>query len=1328
MPNCNLQKALADFDVNPLFRRSIIGAASAWRGFELQTLYICSRILSSDGTLTEFWPERAEDLLIHQLDQDGSSLELVQVKAKTTDLTLSDIASRDRDTHKGKADSLFEHVRHYVERGFDVRARVVVFGKLGSELERFSDGDPQARTAVAKRVTDMYGEEMGSFASMRLEFEEIDEMSVRQSLEAAAEGRVELSAWPKALLHHLTSKVRDCSLSRQPITKGEIEQDIVDLGLKLAGLSGFARQYGVTVLPLAQLYTKHDDGQSGDEYRHGVNAKPEHIVNGLDVVRQRWMDELERALDDSQVVLVRGASGQGKSTLCFRYLYDRVPIDDCFLISEIESLEVAADICSFLVALSESRSDRPQYAYVDGASEMGWVWLAEQLVLRANPNLKLIVSIREEDLSRVNVTMKQFRWAEVALALEEDEAREIFSAYGETQFPSFEESWMAFGEGGPLMEYTYSLSTGSTLRTMLSGQIGRLVDSWEDSQLFALYIASLIGSEGLETEIAALCESSGCLSMGSFVRAVEREHLLVGTEKGMIGPLHPYRSSIIAEILEPYIFREANEIAAALVKCAASSCGSLLVALCGRTGKEPSCAEELVTAAGGSWYRLSEILKYALWADARHVYEKCGELRAEIASQGLSAWLLFADGGGITKYYKWSTESSIFSFIPDETRRLAMEELCKRAKQYQIDYRQTRDVLASIDLASMPLPSTSSELSSAGFVLSQYVACDYVDRDVANAACDFAVQFEPQTRSTSAELDFALGIQLCGARLSDSAYRKLAGAINKAHSLVWSNSNQENVDVVQIPSGEGHNLNDELVSALIDYRMLYPSAELYNGIQLGTDAFIPKDRMPPTEKHIPQKNLPIHWLNLADILFNAMCSYDDVPSDWREVEDIIVRSYENLRKAATEMTKWLNKCYEKGVSCVVSKELSKHVVELANLMEESWITLDTPKSSRDPMGFKSLISPMDRRLVKNADREAVDTSKPSDNPLAKTGTVVTDSTTLAQRLMGVMVSVVKNDRGRLDTDIRIAVSLISGIVKNLAISDEEIRRVFRESLIPADTESCLVVLSEGLAHLSAFGVRMERGVAYASKRKANELINARALFAQGASLVEGVQAEVYERTLVMRVDLEKMSQPTLDMLLGHIVRSQYADFDRIENITEYFLFPHYVEPIELDLFYGGEFFTTKGISGFALVRLSSEDSDYSVVYQPVLKPSRPIPTPTDSGMIALQTTLAIDPIAQLVSSVKVGIRAKDAELTHLDNTVCNEWVGELREGVVRLFELVRANLDELGLVGSVRDADLDVLESTVIESFDIRSDEDPVAMAENWQCAVKLLLARAESS
>lgn len=73
-------------------------ATPAYRGYRLQTLYILTHILESDGKDLIFQPEGAEDFAIwntsHRL------LEIVQVKAYSADLTPSVFSPR-------KADSFF---------------------------------------------------------------------------------------------------------------------------------------------------------------------------------------------------------------------------------------------------------------------------------------------------------------------------------------------------------------------------------------------------------------------------------------------------------------------------------------------------------------------------------------------------------------------------------------------------------------------------------------------------------------------------------------------------------------------------------------------------------------------------------------------------------------------------------------------------------------------------------------------------------------------------------------------------------------------------------------------------------------------------------------------------------------------------------------------------------------------------------------------------------------------------------------------------------------------------------------------------------------------
>ena len=1322
MASCSFEEALLEFDADPRFKNSIMGATSAWLGYELQTLYICSRVLFTEDVQAELWPETAEDLLVHGVGEQAAHVELVQVKVKQDGLTLSDIAPKQSESRKGKDDSLFGHIRHFVDRGFEVHARVVVFGQLGAELQRYSSGEEGARVSVLQKIADMYNEDMAAFAGAHLVFEEIDEENLRGRLNEVAASRVELSAWPEVYLQHLTSRVRECSMSRQPITRKQIEQSVIDFGLRLAGLTGFARQYGTTIIPLFKLFIRREDEQILEEYRLGVNARPEHIVRGLDVLRSARMGDLENALSESQIVLVRGASGQGKSTLCYRYLYDRVPLGDCYLVTEVESCEVAADICSFLVALSEANHDKLQYVYIDDARGSGWVWLAEQITLRAGSNIKLIVSVREEELNRTSLSSKQFRWADVPLRLERSEAKELFNSYGETKYPSFEESWTSFGENGPLMEYIYSLGTGSTLRATLSSQLGGLINDWDDSQLYALYLSNLIGAEGVETELLALKESSRCNSIASFVRAVEREHLMRSADKGLIGPLHPYRSSIIAELLEPYILQDVHAVALALVKCAASSCGTLLVSLHSKGGQPLHIDEELLSAAGDSWYKVSEILKYALWADTRRVYEECQDVRRMVANHNLATWLFFADGGGITEFFKGSAGSMrdiVSNVVRDETMRLELNELFERASKYRIDYSHMQDALASIDLTTMPLPLTARELSSAGFTFSQFEACHCVGEGVVNAAQRLAYLFEPSGRSTSSGLDFAMGLQLCGAKLHDDAYEALASAIDEAHLVLWSNSNRDKVDIIQAPFGQGENLNDELVSALADYRKLYPSAERYCGVQVGTDAFIPAEKMMPIEKDIPRDNLPIHWLNLADLMFYAMCDYDDAPSSWHEIEVIIGSLFGLLRKSIAGTIKWFDKSYEKGRPVPVDSEMSRSVLKLAQRSDKSWTTIDVPKSDRDPLGFKSLISPVDSRLVRSADSDSVSFNKHSDNPFQRTSKVMMDAEMLGQRLIDLVLYITKSDCGKAETAAKLGAHLISEIVKNIALSTEELSHVYGKSFMPASIERDLVTLSEILGHYLAHGLRKEHRVAYDAKLKAGRLMNTRSISAASANTFDGVCADINQDSLVLGIDLGEISCPSLEALLAEVVHRQHSDFDKVENITEFYLFPYYLEPVEIDLFDCGVYCTALGLSGYQIERIAQEGAEYEALYQPVTESGRTIPVTDDVFAAASQDIAAIILLGRYASSVKSGIRSRDCGLKSVDKNACAKWVTQVGNEAANAIERLRGHFAELGHPPMLQGIDIDSFLARLVASFDIQDERDPALIALELQSLVQ---------
>ncbi|MDO4805681.1 MAG: hypothetical protein Q4A07_00390 [Coriobacteriales bacterium] len=1263
-----LMAALAEFNETLAFQGSIAGADSAWRGYELQTLYICSRIVGDASGDATYFPESAEDLLILGGNDGQKRIELVQVKAQDRPLTLSDIAPKQRNTSYGKDDALLGHTKFFLDRGFDMDVRVVVFGELGEELAGFSSGESRSEATVLEKIRSMYGGGIARFAREHMSFEALDEAGIRDLLLRYVGSRPEVSACPQVLLHHLTTRVRDCSRLRQYLSMQGINEDIVALGTSLAGLTGLSRQYGNTVLPLSQMLTNDASVDITDEYRAGINARPEHIVANLDVKRPRWMSELDVALEGEKVVVVRGASGQGKSTLCYRYLYDRVEVGDCHVITGIDSVETARDVCSFIVALCNARHDSVQYAYLDGARDDGWAWLAEQVYARADANIRLLVSIREEDYGRSDLSPKRFRWREVALTLEEEEAREIYDAYDSPRYPSFEESWASFGESGPLMEYTYSLGTGSTLRGMLSEQVGRLIREKDDDWIYALYLASLAGAEGSVCSIPSLGRTSGCRSMAGFVRAVDREHLLRRDGAGFVGPLHPYRSSIIADLLRDYCFRSMDEVAAGLVECAETGCGTMLVNLHARHGWRPSNVGRLTESVDGSWGKFSELLKFALWSDARDTYEECADLRRDLSGYNVSSWLLFALGGGITKAFDARGSDTLLSLATDEHWHEVLESLIERAGSYRIEYASTRAVLAAVDLSRYSVPSNSRDLTSAGFCLVQFVTCGIVDNSVSAAAQRLSDAFSPVGLPLSSALDFALGVQLCGSSLSQDAYVCLERAIDKADSVLWRDTSGSSIDLLQAPQGGKDNLNDELMAAILDYRRLYPCKESYCGSQIGVDVFVPSERMPPVQKHIPAKNLPIRWLNVADLMFYAMCEYDDSLDDWATTIQVVENSISLLERVVVGLTRWLDKGFEKGLLAQPHRTLSADILKLAKREDKSWTLVDVPKSDRDPHGFKRLSSPVDRRATRVADEEPVGLGGRRTNPLHGVSKLLNTAEPFGQRCCDLILSLRKGDSHGAEHAARSAVFLLKTIVETLDDCGSELPCLLERHVIGERIEQEILILCGVLSRLAELGIKPRHSVAYESKLRARCLKKAPSMVAERASRLPGMDSEVEgDGELTLAIDLGSPEISSIESAIARVVRGFCKEFDDTNHLTEFFLFPHYCSRVTIDLLNGGAYFASVGLTGHQLVSIASDGDCDRVLYVPVDASDRSERYRMSPELGAIRWAMGIRQLMLYAASVNRSLTCKGGDTSNLDAETYAIWAEGLVSSLVDVF-------------------------------------------------------------
>ena len=1318
----NLRDALERFDANPAFQNSIAGAHSAWRGFELQTMYICSRVLEGELSGCEYHPETAEDLLIWYGD---SRVELVQVKAKDKALVLSDIIPHVNGTPEDNADSLLGHVEFFLNEGFDVSAKVVVFGTLGSELAGYSSGEAVPRQSVVNKVSHAFNDEMASFCATGLRFEVVDEGALLDALEEWSESRIELRAYPPIMINHLASEVRRLSLERGCLSAAQVEAGVRRLGVKLAAMAGAVRQYGNTIHPLSNLFSRASGDDIVEEYRLGVNARPEHVARGLDISRPHWLAKIEAGYRDNRIVIVRGASGQGKSTICYRYLLESGSTEDSYLIEGMESIEDARDICSFVVALSEARAETTFYLYVDGASGEAWKWLARQVFERSGSNVRMLVSIREEDYAAAHLSAKEFRSSEVVLTFGEMEARAIYACYEQSRYPSFEESWKSFGESGPLMEYTHSLSTGSSLRSMIGSQIDRLVSESDDSWVHALFLASLAGSKGLSTSLRDLREVTRCRRIAKFVMRANREHLLRGGDNGFIGPLHPHRSAVIAEILSEYCIEDSVDVAIGLVRCSVGGLGSLLVSWHDQHDGNMPSMEALVKACGDSWAKLSEVLKYAIWSDARRVYRASSGVRAELMVRRVSSWLPFTIGGGITKMSDVSGREALLEITGDEQWRETLRCLLDEAAGYRIAYESSSAALRAIDFSMLAQPKAPRELEAAGFCLSQYVACGCLDDVPRTVTQALANAFVPSDGPLSPQLDYALGLQLCGASLQNSACERLERRVNERHSIVWCKTSPDEVDILQVPSGKDGDLNDELVGALADLRRLHPGLEQYCGTQLGTDAFVPSDRMPSQEKRIPARNLPIYWLNVADRMFIAMCEYDDSMDDWVSMAAAVRGALSLFDRVTVGMTKWLDRCFEKGAFLLLKQSLIDDMRLLASRERQGWTVVDIPRSMRDPTGFCSHESPVDKRRVSKADGGSVLTKgSTSSGPLFMTSKMVAKSEVFG-RCCCDLVFGMSGGSDKTEYAARRGVYILKDAIDAFCDTRRELEQLLDDPVLREDLEHDIVVLAVMLSHLAAHGVRCEHSVAYDAKLRARRLMNA------GWLIVESVSRHQHnggqgcpEDDLAVSIDLEDEDRiRPLEGTLLEAVKRCFREFDDVEHLSEFFLFPHYCRSLDVNLFCHGAYFGTIKVGGYQLERIAAGDTD--ILYLP--SEERHYVGETDNQIVRTMRVVAtIIQCCQYCSSVNSAIKHKDPSVGHLDIEAYGRWKEGMRREISELQDDLREAVNALPSQANPIVTVLRDLEDYIALIPDAANASELVTVLEDAQDALMVCLRKRE--
>ena len=81
------------------------------------------------------------------------------------------------------------------------------------------------------------------------------------------------------------------------------EEKVSNIAKDLMAIDSMQRQYQRTIIPLYDYKSNKTNEELLNDYRMGVNARPDHIRSGYDLRRGRWLNEVRDRFLKNNIVL-----------------------------------------------------------------------------------------------------------------------------------------------------------------------------------------------------------------------------------------------------------------------------------------------------------------------------------------------------------------------------------------------------------------------------------------------------------------------------------------------------------------------------------------------------------------------------------------------------------------------------------------------------------------------------------------------------------------------------------------------------------------------------------------------------------------------------------------------------------------------------------------------------------------------------------------------------------------------------------------------------------------------------------------------------------------
>ena len=905
------------------FYKSDAGAQAAWKGFSSQTLYIASRLISDESDY-EYYPEDVEDLVIKE---DGVVIEAVQVKNISADLTLSSLAAT--KTSKG-GEGFFNRMcgLHAQNPSFHC-IKVVYFNTLGVELQEVQSGKAVTKKALTKRLVDKHGlsESEAVWLIDSLCFEKVNFDDLDLNIQTQISDYVPVMSAPALAKDLLIQYISVLSKSKGYTTLKMWQDKIHEIGTNIAAIDGFYKEYNKSLVRLSELQLNGDNEQLKQEYLQGVSAHPTHIRNNLDFKRNYWIGEIQAVINSKGVAILKGVSGQGKSTLCYRYLIDTYPEGCVFCVRSIANEGQAQNLVTALDGLGKHNKNLIIYIDVQPGETL-WAFLLQELQSRGL-SIPVLISIRDEDYNLTPISGKAIQYGIVELALSKEEAAHIYNSFTETQphteHRTFEEAWQSFSRQGPLIEFVYLLTNNQTLTQRLQGQIDALLqEGVSDEWLELLQLVCYAGRLGCAVNLTAVKNITHCSTMHAAIRRLKDEYLIREVDENTIEALHPVRAKIVFDALCDQICTEAREVVFKALSCISSQ--NVRVVLLDYFSNQQYDIEDVQRLSQirfRDWIGYANAIRSMLWLDAKRYVEGNMTFISSLVKKRGKGWLCFLplDLSGIERSDELIADGmkdlSIFNKVD---LQITIDEVKKSLTSLSINYQATDCFMNNCAVPSV-LPNTDAERSSFGYALfwmakrDLNVTLPFKTDEIVASVC--AGELQPSADAIRGLFEHPTLLESYQAAV-DVLVEKL---IYEMQVLTFSVTNDE-VSCKFIPplsteTGVPENTKNTnqywRIKMLDILKQLYPEKEYIDIELIGVDLLQDLGIEALDHKlHIHKSKRPNAWVSELNGWTKIRIDYSLRPSSWQEYVADIDEIRSGVNDLIVETIKLIDDVYKKG--------------------------------------------------------------------------------------------------------------------------------------------------------------------------------------------------------------------------------------------------------------------------------------------------------------------------------------------------------------------------------------------------------------------------------